>query len=91
MCGPNICSENGMRKISGENNYVYWTFKDLEKAYDKMGLWTALRLQGLGGRLLNGVQSFCVNSRACPRVGYSDWYPVKVELYQEVCTFTLAI
>ncbi len=60
---------------------------DLEKAYEKIdrdGLWTALRLYGLGGRLLKRVQSFYVNSRACVRVenGVSDWFPVQVGLQQ---------
>ncbi len=37
-----------------------------------------LRLYGLGGRLLKGVKSFHVNSRACVRVGngVSDWFLV---------------
>ncbi len=39
----------------------FWAFMDLEKAYDRSdreGLWTVLRLYGLGGRLLKGVKSF---------------------------------
>ncbi len=48
------------------------------------GLWTVLRLYGLGGRLLKGVKSFYVNSRACVRLGndVSDWFPVCVGLWQ---------
>ena len=48
------------RSISG--------FYNLEKAYDRIdrdSLWNVLRLYGRGGRLLNGVKSFNVNSRAC--------------------------
>ncbi len=59
---------------------VFRAFMDLEKAYnriDRKGLWTVLRLYGLGGRLLKGVKSFYMNSRECVRVGngVSDWFP----------------
>ncbi len=58
---------------------------DLEKAYDRTdrkGLWTVLRLYGLGGRLLKVMKSFYMNSRACVRVGnvVSDWFLVQVGL-----------
>ncbi len=46
----------------------FWALIDLEKAYDRIdreGLWTVLRLYGLGGRLLKAVKSFYVISRAC--------------------------
>ena len=60
---------------------------DLEKAYDNVdreGLWQVLRLYGIGGRLLNAVKSFYVESRACVRVrnSESDWFDVKVGLRQ---------
>ena len=45
---------------------------DLEKAYDRVdkeALLRVLRLYGVGVNLLNAVQSFCVDSRACVRVG----------------------
>ncbi len=59
----------------------------LEKACDKIhreGLWTVLRLYGLGGRLLKGVKSFYENSTACVRVrnSVSDWFSVLVRLRQ---------
>ena len=43
-----------------------------------------LRIYGIGGRLLEGVKSFYVNSKACVRVGngVSEWFPVKVCLRQ---------
>ncbi len=43
-----------------------------------------LRLYGLCGGLLKGVQSYYVNSRTCVRVGnnMSDWFPVTVVLHQ---------
>ncbi len=45
-----------------------------------------LRFNGLGGRQIGGIERFYVNSRACVRVGnsMSDWFLVKVELYQGV-------
>ncbi|WP_435326040.1 reverse transcriptase domain-containing protein, partial [Klebsiella pneumoniae] len=60
---------------------------DLEKAYDRIdrdGMWHMLSLYGVGGKLLKGVKSFYVDSRACVRVGsgVSDWFPVKVGLRQ---------
>ena len=46
---------------------MYFAFLDLEKAYDAM--WNVLRLYGIGGRLLRGVKSLYVGSKACVRVG----------------------
>ena len=47
-------------------------------------MWNVLRLHGIGGRLLQGVKSFYVCSKACVRVGYevSEWFPVRVGLRQ---------
>ncbi len=58
---------------------MFLAFMDSEKAYDRIdmeGLWTVLKLYGVGGRLLKGVKSFYVNSRACVRVGngVNDWF-----------------
>ncbi len=68
-------------KYLAKGKKVFWAFMDLEKAYDRIdteGLWTVLGLSGQGGRLLKGVKSFYVNSRACVRVGneVSYWFPV---------------
>ncbi len=70
-------------KYLAKGKEVFWAFMDLEKAYgriDREGLWTVLRLYGLGGRLLKGVKSFYKNSKACVRVGngVSDWFLVRV-------------
>ena len=43
-----------------------------KKAYDtidRLGMWQILRVYGVSGKLLKVVQSFCVDSRACVRVG----------------------
>ena len=41
-------------------------------------------LYGIGGRLLRGVKSLYVGSKACVRVGneVSEWFPVRVGLRQ---------
>ena len=44
---------------------VFWTFMDLEKAYDTIdphGMWQMLRVYGVGGKLLKAVHSFYVDS-----------------------------
>ena len=51
---------------------VFWTFMDLEKAYDAVdqhGMWQMLKVYGVGGKLLKAVQNFHVDSRACVWVG----------------------
>ena len=74
-------------KYLAKGKNVYWAFMDLEKAYDRVdrtALWDVLRMYGVGGKLLCGVKSFYVDSRACVRVGneVSEWFPVKVGLRQ---------
>ena len=66
---------------------VYFAFLDLEKAYDRVdrdAMWDVLRLYGIGGRLLRGVKSLYMGSKACVRVGneVSEWFPVRVGLRQ---------
>ena len=43
-----------------------------------------MRLNGIGGRLMRGVKSLYVGSKACVRVGneVSEWFPVRVGLRQ---------
>ena len=66
---------------------MYFAFLDLEKAYDRVdrdAVRNVLRLNGIGGRLLRGVKSLYVGSKACVRVGneVSEWFPVRVGLRQ---------
>ncbi len=45
---------------------------DPEKAYDtvdKEALWSVLRIYGVGGQLLKGIQAFYKEANACIRVG----------------------
>ncbi len=42
-----------------------------KKTYDRIDrevLWSVLRLYGIGGRKIGGIESFYVNSRTCMRV-----------------------
>ena len=60
---------------------------DLEKAYDTIdrhGMWQMLRVNGAGIKLLKGMQSFYVDSRACVRVGndVSEWLTINVGIRQ---------
>ena len=60
---------------------------DLEKPYDRVDrdpMWNVVRLNGIGGRLLRGVKSLYVGSKACVRLGneVSEWFPVRVGLRQ---------
>ena len=76
-----------MEKYLGKGKDVYFAFLDLEKAYDRVdrdALWNVLRLYGIGGRLLQGVKSLYVGSKACVRVGNEvcGWFPVRVGLRQ---------
>ena len=67
--------------------YVFWVFMDLEKAYDTIdrhGMRQMLRVYGVGGKLLEAMQSFYADSRACVQVGndVSEWFPINVGLRQ---------
>ena len=74
-------------KYLGKGKDVCFAFLDLEKAYDRVdrdAMWNVLRLNGIGGRLLRGVKSLYVGSKACVRVGneVGEWFPVRVGLRQ---------
>ena len=74
-------------KYLGKGKDAYFAFLDLEKAYDRVdrdAMWNVLRLYGIGGRLLQGVKSLYVGSKARVRVGneVSEWFPVRVGLRQ---------
>ncbi len=48
-------------KYLAKGKDVFWTYMDLEKAYDRIdrkGLWTVLGLYGIGTRLLNRMKEF---------------------------------
>ena len=60
------------KKYLGKGKDMYFAFLDLSKQYarvDRDAMWNVLRLYGIGGRLLRGVKSSYVGSKACVRVG----------------------
>ena len=66
---------------------LFWAFMDLEKDYDTIdrhGMWQMLRVLWSCRKIVEAVQSFHVDSRACVRVGndVSEWFPVNVGLRQ---------
>ena len=51
--------------------YVYVSFMELEKAYDRVNreaLWKVLRMCDVGGKCLNGIENMHANSTAFVRV-----------------------
>ncbi len=45
----------------GKDKKLYEAFMDLEKAYnrvDRQALWSVLKVYGVGGQLLKGIQAF---------------------------------
>ncbi len=60
---------------------------DLEKAYDsvdKEALWSVLRINGVGGQLLKGIQAFYREANACVRVGgkFNESFALEVGVRQ---------
>ncbi len=50
---------------------LYAAFMDLERAYDRVdreALWSVLRIYGVGGQLLKGIQAFYREANANGRV-----------------------
>ncbi len=60
---------------------------DLEKAYDRVdreALWSVLKIYGVGGQLLKGIQAFYRETNTCVMVGgkYSESFAVEVGVRQ---------
>ncbi len=55
----------------GKDKKLYAAFMDLEKAYvrvNREALWSVLKIYGVGGQLLKGIQAFYIEANACVRV-----------------------
>ena len=55
----------------GKGKNLYVAYMDLEKAYDRIdrdAMWRVLRMYGVNGSLLKGIQSLYEESEACVRV-----------------------
>ncbi len=60
---------------------------DLEKAYDRvdwLALWDALKMYGVGGKLLSAIKSFYEEASACLKISgeTSEHFEIKVGLRQ---------
>ncbi len=71
MCRSDICNEEVRGGVHfGKDKKLYAAFMDLEKAYDRVdreALWSVLRIYGVGGQLLKGIQTFYREANACVR------------------------
>ena len=85
--GRECVAQNFILKQIGEKhkrkNTVYVSFIHLEKAYDRNNreaLGQVLRMYDVGGKLLGGIKSICVDSSACVRVkgGKSEEFRIDV-------------
>ncbi len=50
-----------VEKYLGKDKKLYAAFMDIEKAYDRVdreALWNLLKIYGVGGQLLKGIQAF---------------------------------
>ncbi len=60
---------------------------DLEKAYDRVdreALWSVMRIYGVGGQLLKGIQAFYREANACVRMRgkFNESFAVEVGVRQ---------
>ena len=74
-------------KYVGKGKDLYVAYMDLEKAYDRIdrdAMWRVLRMYGVNGSLLKGIQSLYAESEACIRVcrKEGEGFGVKVGLRQ---------
>ncbi len=56
----------------GKDKQLHAAFMDLEKTDDRVdreALWSVLKLYGVGGQLLKGIQAFYREANACVREG----------------------
>ncbi len=61
-----------MKEYLRKDKKLYAAFMDLEKAYnrvDREALWSVLKLYGVDGQLLKGIQASHIEANACVRVG----------------------
>ncbi len=71
----------------GKDKKLYAAFMGLQKAYDRVdrkAVWSVLKIYGVGGQLLKGIQAFYREANACVRVGgkFSESCAVEVGVRQ---------
>ncbi len=61
-----------VKEYLGKHKKLYAAFMDLEKAYsmvDREAIWSVLKIYGVGGQLLKGIQALYREANARVRVG----------------------
>ncbi len=61
MCRSDIAMKRLVEEYLGKDKMLYVAFMDLEKAFgrtDREALWSVLKLYGVDGQLLKGIQAF---------------------------------
>ncbi|KAK3893161.1 hypothetical protein Pcinc_003002 [Petrolisthes cinctipes] len=76
-----------VEKYIGKGKKLYAAFMDLEKAYDRVdrkAMTEVLRIYGVGGPLLKGIEAFYADAKACVRVegDLSESFNISVGLRQ---------
>ncbi len=63
---------SGVERYLGKDKKLYAAFMDLEKAYDRAdreALWKVIRICGVAGQLLKGIQAFYREANAYTNQG----------------------
>ncbi len=89
MCRSDICNEEVSRGVLRKKikSCTYATFMDLEKAYDSVdreALWKVLKIYGVSGQILKGIQAIYREANASVRVGekFSESFALEVGVRQ---------
>ncbi len=96
MCSSDICNEDVSGGVLRKRQKLYAAFMDLEKAYDRVdreALWRMLKIYGVGGQLLKGIQAFYREANACVRVGggFSEEFCGEGGSEARVCGVTMVV
>ncbi len=70
MCNQIFAMKRLVEGYLGKDKMLYAAFMDLEKEYDRVyreALWSVLRIYGVSGQLLKGIQAFYREANACMR------------------------
>ena len=67
MCRTDFTLKQRGEKAREKKCRVYVSFMNLGKAFDKINreAWQVLRMNDVGGKLLNGIKNMCKQSSLC--------------------------
>ncbi len=87
MYRSDICNEEVVEEYLGKDKKLYAAFVDFEKASDRVdreALLNVLKIYGVGGQLLKGIQAFYREANACVKMEgkYSESFAVEVGVRQ---------